>query len=53
LLVLKGEAAEPLCYGRIVEPAKEIADLAQAHPRIRNGRAIYFFYPSSGKMLKI
>ena len=26
LLILRGEAAEPLCYDRIVEPAKEIAD---------------------------
>jgi hypothetical protein len=52
LPVLKGEVAEPLCYGRIVEPAKEIADLAQADPRIRNGRAIYLSYLFSRKLLK-
>jgi hypothetical protein len=34
LLVLGGEAAEPSCDGRIVEPAKEIADLAQAYPAL-------------------
>jgi hypothetical protein len=33
LLVLRGKAAEPLCYDRIVEPAKEIAD-----PLIAAGR---------------
>jgi hypothetical protein len=35
LLILRGEAAEPLCYDRIVEPAKEIADaLIAAGPQM-------------------